>query len=527
MKTFADNVKAYLNQLNLNFDPFEPGTLSRDFFVGGNRQLLLDQLLELSLYGSAIVSVTGCLGSGKTTLAQALENSYSEEAVCIRIAASLFMNQAQFLEQLVIQLDLNPSVCANDESTLREICQLATQLDLEARTIIVIIDDAHELSSEVLEVISLLLQTAPESSIRALLLGEPQLGNLLHNTLLLSNESNAVELELDGFGVEETAEYIEFKLTTAGYEGGMPINGDDLGSIQNNSNGMPGTINALITDILANMAYENVLDPMAVEKIASPPLHYWAAAAALVVLLFGCLMFWESPTQVEFAVASYGIFAGEPDQQVAVVAESPLSDPQLSASSSLEVEALQTEAPEIVTRQAASESYSELAVNSGIGLVEQQSLPAENVNVQMLVEEIVAETSQSSTTQIASSVSLATAPVSTVTNDGPTLRSFERVLLNYPVSHYIVQVLGSRSETNVQNFLDQEVIVGTKGYFETRYQDKPWFVVVFGNFNTRDTASAAIDQLPASLQERNPWVRSLSGIQEEIRQRATQLSARN
>ena len=145
----------------------------------------------------------------------------------------------------------------------------------------------------------------------------------------------------------------------------------------------------------------------------------------------------------------------------------------------------------------------------------------------MLVEEIVAETSQSSTTQIASSVSLATAPVSTVTNDGPTLRSFERVLLNYPVSHYIVQVLGSRSETNVQNFLDQEVIVGTKGYFETRYQDKPWFVVVFGNFNTRDTASAAIDQLPASLQERNPWVRSLSGIQEEIRQRATQLSARN
>lgn len=511
----------YLTQLDLDFDPFEPGILSRDFFVGGNRQLILDQLLELSLYGNAIISVTGCLGSGKTTLAQALENSYSDEALCVRIASTLFMTQAQFLEQLAIQLDLNLAACTNDECTLREICQLAAQLDLEARTIIVIIDDAHELSSEVLEVISLLLQTAAESSIHAVFFGEPQLGKLLHSTLVRSNEGNAIELELDGFGVEETEAYIVFKLATAGYKDSLPINGEDLGSIQNNSNGIPGTINALITDILANMVYERVPESTIVGKIDSPPLHYWATAATLVVLLFGCLVLWETLATEESAVVSYEIFVDDASQQVAVLGEPSLAESLLSSHSSLEV--LETEVPESEKRHAELGSDSELATNSVREPVEQQSSSA-NANVQVPLEEIAAETSLPSKTQIDSRVSQAASPV---ISGEPSLRSFERVLLNYPASHYIVQILGSRSETNVQSFLGQEAPGGTKGYFETRYQDKPWFVVVFGNFNTRDTASAAIEQLPASMKELNPWIRTVAGIQEDIRQRATQLSIRN
>jgi len=148
-------VKKYTENLNLSFDPFEPGASVKEFFAGGNRQELLDQLIEHSLYSQSLMVVTGCLGCGKTSLASAFCRSFGDEAICAMVPASLFMNTTQFLEKLGDQLGLNIDY-ENSDSAIAAIKDYAVQLDLEAKSLMIVVDDAHELSSEILNLLAAL-----------------------------------------------------------------------------------------------------------------------------------------------------------------------------------------------------------------------------------------------------------------------------------------------------------------------------------------------------------------------------------
>ncbi|HAS50135.1 MAG TPA: hypothetical protein DCS33_12835, partial [Gammaproteobacteria bacterium] len=240
----------YMQWLDLDFDPFVPSSSSRDFYCSGDRQTLLDQIVEFSLYSNAMIAVTGPLGAGKTTLATNFCERFADEAVCVRVAATLFMNQGQFLDALQSSLSFKPAPGLDTEFAINQICQYAAELDLEARSLIIIIDDAHELSAEVLQLLTKLLDSCVDSSIHALLLGERQLDNLLQNTLTNEAQDRLAVFPLDGFASDETHDYIRFKLATAGFNKEMPLEGGVVGAIHNASQGMPGAINGLIANAL-------------------------------------------------------------------------------------------------------------------------------------------------------------------------------------------------------------------------------------------------------------------------------------
>ena len=98
------------------------------------------------------------------------------------------------------------------------------------------------------------------------------------------------------------------------------------------------------------------------------------------------------------------------------------------------------------------------------------------------------------------------------------ISDFEKSLLEYPGSSYTVQIMGSHSETNVQRFIEEQLISSQRGYFETRFQEKPWFVVVLGQFENHSDATKAIEELPTPLRSLQPWIRSIADIQSDIRE---------
>ena len=324
-------MNTYTQWLNLDFDPFAPDATSRDFYCSGHRQNLLDQIVEFSLYSNAMIAVTGPLGAGKTTLSTNFCDRFVDEAVCIKVAATLFMNQDQFLETLQDALEFKPAHSSDSDSGVEQICRYATELDLEARSLILIIDDAHELSAEVLQLLTKLLESCVDSSIHALLFGENQLDSLLQSTLTIDAQERLAVFPLDGFASDETQEYIRFKLATARFTKELPIDGGIIGAIHNSSRGMPGGINRLVADALNAAAPANELDDFlgiapifsgdtneqvdeyvrieALEDyepgeeenaVVSIQPKYWFAAAALVVLLSGTLLFWDTdPREIE------------------------------------------------------------------------------------------------------------------------------------------------------------------------------------------------------------------------------------
>ena len=540
--------------LDLDFDPFVPSSSSRDFYCSGDRQTLLDQIVEFSLYSNAMIAVTGPLGAGKTTLATNFCERFADEAVCVRVAATLFMNQGQFLDALQSSLSFKPAPGLDTEFAINQICQYAAELDLEARSLIIIIDDAHELSAEVLQLLTKLLDSCVDSSIHALLLGERQLDNLLQNTLTNEAQDRLAVFPLDGFASDETHDYIRFKLATAGFNKEMPLEGGVVGAIHNASQGMPGAINGLIANALnaaapavavapapsigAPTAVMDELDDidefgpltsgerfagiddieqfeglhaserlesgdedgaadMQLTWLAGVQSRYLSAAAILLVLLTGTLLFWDAsprvteslPIPVAIAPAAIPPVQDEPELIPTSIAETPAAVAVVAAAAITE------------TANAVSSAPVDAIIAEAVSV-------EENEPVQVAAQEAVANVVE----QVAEVPVLEATPVLAEAS------AFEGLLLQEAPESFAVQLSASRSEANISAFVGQ--LTGTQpvGYFETRHQGGPWFVAVLAPFSDRDQATRAISALPEKMRSNQPWIRSVAGIQTDIRE---------
>lgn len=540
--------------LDLDFDPFVPSSSSRDFYCSGDRQTLLDQIVEFSLYSNAMIAVTGPLGAGKTTLAKNFCERFADEAVCVRVAATLFMNQGQFLDALQSSLSFKPAPGLDTEFAINQICQYAAELDLEARSLIIIIDDAHELSAEVLQLLTKLLDSCVDSSIHALLLGERQLDNLLQNTLTNEAQDRLAVFPLDGFASDETHDYIRFKLATAGFNKEMPLEGGVVGAIHNASQGMPGAINGLIANALnaaapavavapapsigAPTAVMDELDDidefgpltsgerfagiddieqfeglhaserlesgdedgaadMQLTWLAGVQPRYLSAAAILLVLLTGTLLFWDAsprvteslPIPVAIAPAAIPPVQDEPELIPTSIAETPAAVAVVAAAA--------------ITKTANAVSSAPVDV-----IIAEAVSVEENEPVQVAAQEAVANVVEQ----------VAEVPVLEATPVLAEVSAFEGLLLQEAPESFAVQLSASRSEANISAFVGK--LAGTQpvGYFETRHQGGPWFVAVLAPFSDRDQATRAISALPEKMRSNQPWIRSVAGIQTDIRE---------
>jgi len=99
----------------------------------------------------------------------------------------------------------------------------------------------------------------------------------------------------------------------------------------------------------------------------------------------------------------------------------------------------------------------------------------------------------------------------------PVVRTQESTILRMPASNYTIQLFGVRSQAELRGFLSRHNLNGKAYAYHTKYQGKSWYVLVYGNYSSLDAAHSAIAQLPSSLQQLKPWVKSVSSVQQAIR----------
>ncbi len=80
--------------------------------------------------------------------------------------------------------------------------------------------------------------------------------------------------------------------------------------------------------------------------------------------------------------------------------------------------------------------------------------------------------------------------------------------------HYVVQILGTSSETTAQNFIKEQG--GEYRYFKKVLNGKPLYVITYGSFASRDAAVSAIKALPAKVQAGKPWPRTVASVQQDL-----------
>jgi len=561
-------MKSYVQELKLSFDPFDASAISRGFFEGGNRREIRDQIVERAMYSESLISVSGCLGSGKSSLLAAITQSFGEEAVVVNIAATLFMSSDQFMDQLVGALQL-PGEFESLEDRAHAVTHLAGQLQMDARSLLIQVDDAHDLGGEVLKYLVALKKGAAADSVHVILFGESQMGRVLESTLEHEQLAILAEFDLGGFGSEATHDYIRFKLEGAGYTKLLPLEGSVLGAIHNSSNGMPGAINSSVhealtqefgVDVAADVRVPAEVEAVGVEfgtleaqfgadvaaqntdytddelaefstarevdfadltlEDTSTSGRYFAAASILLVVLVAAFVLLQTGQEVDSAVVQISVPAS-----ASVSVPMPATIPQ---GPSLDEVSLSTIAQRPRGSADLNPAETKTAAASVLDASEPSSIirdePEPNAEVASAAVVIVAkpelgseplELLSSVRNTLTGSVVRTPEPVAEVSNSSE-LSSFEQNLLSYPSTNYTVQIVGSSSESSIQAFVPAAQLSSAAGYFETRLNGKPWYVVIAGNFSNKEAAAAFLLALPDSAKTSGPWVRSIRGIQSDI-----------
>ena len=100
----------------------------------------------------------------------------------------------------------------------------------------------------------------------------------------------------------------------------------------------------------------------------------------------------------------------------------------------------------------------------------------------------------------------------------------ETWLLSQGSSYYTIQLMGARKEALLFNFVERNQLLEQNeiAYYQSTFEDKVWFQLLYGVYVTKKDAQAAADNLPLKIRKSSPWIRRLSAVQKAIRRKAAQ-----
>lgn len=201
------------------------------------------------------IVVTGEVGTGKTLLLRCLLRLLrASKDVAYAYVFNSRMEPTEFLQYIVSDFGLS-AAGKNKGELLLELGQFLIARGAKKQTTVLIVDEAHHLSSEILEEIRLLsnLETTDEKLLQIVLVGQPEFDETLDAVNLRQLKQRiALRAHLGSLDAAETREYIEKRLQIAGADQKRAaiFSSDALMAIYHYSQGLPRLINSISENAL-------------------------------------------------------------------------------------------------------------------------------------------------------------------------------------------------------------------------------------------------------------------------------------
>jgi general secretion pathway protein A len=190
------------------------------------------------------ILITGEVGTGKTTLARYfLSRLDSRTATAFVLYPAL--TAAELLRSILEDLHI-PSAGTSLKDHVDSLHRFLLQAREQNRDVVLLIDEAQDLSTEVLEQVRLIsnLETDTEKLIQIVLMGQSELQELLSRRELrqLAQRVTA-QYHLSPLSRPETEDYVAHRLRVAGGEGKVSFTSGALAAVHQHSGGVPRIIN--------------------------------------------------------------------------------------------------------------------------------------------------------------------------------------------------------------------------------------------------------------------------------------------
>jgi len=197
-------------------------------------------------FTDGFVVITGEIGAGKTTLIETFLHELTADVVVAQINQTQ-LSPTAFLQTVLVQFGFSPFGMKKPE-VLATLNQFLTEQHQNGRKVLLIVDEAQNLSYRVLEEIRMLsgIETTKEKVLRIILAGQPELNDKLNSRELVQLAQRVrLRFHLAALSAPETSSYIDHRLEVAGSQGRRIFAEDIYAAVFKYTGGVPRLINTL------------------------------------------------------------------------------------------------------------------------------------------------------------------------------------------------------------------------------------------------------------------------------------------
>jgi len=207
----------YTEHFGLHSKPFNLVPDPSFLYLSPNHKRALT-MLEYGLMSHAgFTVVTGEIGAGKTTLIRTLLEKMGDDVV-LGLINNTHASFGELMVWVLDALDIE-SVATDNAGRYRDYINFVVEQHVLGKRVVLIVDEAQNLSVQALEELRLLSNVNIDSDIflQLILTGQPELIDKLNQPELEQFAQRiGVEFHLKALSFPETQKYIEFRLKTAG-----------------------------------------------------------------------------------------------------------------------------------------------------------------------------------------------------------------------------------------------------------------------------------------------------------------------
>ncbi len=266
----------YCEMFQLKEPPFRL-TPDPQFLFASKQHSRAKAYMESTIWlADGFVVITGDIGSGKTTLIESFLAELPPDIVLAHVSQTQ-LSPVEFLQALLVEFGFKPFRKRKVE-LLAMLKDFMVEQYAAGKKILLIIDEAQNLSRKVLEEVRLLsgLEAQKEKLLRIIIAGQPELSRKLDSPRLQQlTQRVRLRFHLGALSKRETREYIEHRLTVAGSNGRTIFEEAACDIVFRYAGGVPRLINVLCdTAMLCGFAEERTVIDEGLVKAAAEELQW-------------------------------------------------------------------------------------------------------------------------------------------------------------------------------------------------------------------------------------------------------------
>jgi general secretion pathway protein A len=235
----------YKEFFGLRANPFNVNPDPRYLFLTRHTEEALACLTYGIQSRKGFVLLTGEVGTGKTTLINKLLEWLRAQQVPTAFVFNSRMNVPQFLDYMMADFGI-PCDTRSKSQILLRLYNWLLERYRAGETAVLIVDEAQNLSEEVLEEIRMMtnLETFTEKLLQIILVGQTELEQKLKQPNLRQlRQRLTLRAKTHPLTAEETRAYVLQRLRIAGSNGQPIFDPDALAAVHHYSNGIPRVVN--------------------------------------------------------------------------------------------------------------------------------------------------------------------------------------------------------------------------------------------------------------------------------------------